>query len=281
MPALRAALTLLAAIFAVGGAEAAVISGVCPDGSMFIVKKHEDIPCEQAKLVEPNEMPPLRPQFLPRPYGWQVFQQQQDPNNPYNLVDSARKVRGEETEPEVEPAPRTLGGGPPGPRTAPEPPLPPVAAAPPRPAHIELSAEERRDLALLVELSQQRAPATFSAAGDAALDVGLAHSRAFETRIREFFRARGDALDGPVVVFHARASGPASFHGNFTFAQSHEAFHPDPGDPRQLGLLEGSFGALASGQAVLGYAVLPTSVDLGQPLDVYWNDRRLATTLRP
>jgi carbon-monoxide dehydrogenase large subunit len=31
--------------------------------------------------------------MLPRPYAWEVFNQQQNPNNPYNLIDAARQVR--------------------------------------------------------------------------------------------------------------------------------------------------------------------------------------------
>ena len=38
-------------------------------------------------------MPPIRPAYLPRPHAWQVYQSQQDPNNPYNLIDRAREVR--------------------------------------------------------------------------------------------------------------------------------------------------------------------------------------------
>ena len=32
-------------------------------------------------------MPPIKPQNLPRPYGWEKFHRQNDPNNPYNLVE--------------------------------------------------------------------------------------------------------------------------------------------------------------------------------------------------
>ena len=58
------------------------IIGFCPDGSMFIVPRAELIPCRDAKLVEPDEVPPLRAQFLPRPYAWEVHQRRNDPNNP-------------------------------------------------------------------------------------------------------------------------------------------------------------------------------------------------------
>jgi len=47
-----------------------------------------------------------------------------------------------------------------------------------------------------------------------------------------------------------------------------------------MGLIDGSLGPLAAGGAVLGYVVLPADVDVAQPMDVYWNDRRLVATLR-
>ena len=73
------------------GAEA--ITGVCPDGSIFIVKNAKYIPCKAAKLVEPDEVPPIRPEYLPQPYAWKVYNESQNPNNPYNLIDAARAVR--------------------------------------------------------------------------------------------------------------------------------------------------------------------------------------------
>ena len=66
---------------------------MCPDGSIFVVQRPESIPCANAKQVEPGEVPPLKPELLPRPYAWEVFNQQQNPNNPYNLIDAARQVR--------------------------------------------------------------------------------------------------------------------------------------------------------------------------------------------
>jgi hypothetical protein len=276
--ALGGSLALLLAL-GIAADAAASLTGVCPDGSMFIVKQAADIPCARAKLVEPDELPPVRPEFLPRPYGWQVFQEEQDPNNPYNLIDAARKIRGEGAAPEEPPAP--LAG-----TSAPA--LPEVSAPPPPPAtrlpaRLELTPEEKRDLALIVELTQQRAPASFGGAssGDQGLVVRLAWSSAFDARLRAFFAERGEPLEGSAVLFTAEALAPAEFHPNFTFAQGHAAFHPEPGDARRIGLLDGGFGALAAGERVLGYAVLPGHVDLGQPLDVYWNDRRLVATLRP
>ncbi len=268
----------LAAIALLADPAGATISGVCPDGSIFIVQREADIPCAAAKQVEPDEVPPIKPEFLPRPYAWEVFQQQQDPNNPYNLVDKAREVRAGQIEPED-------AAGQPGvepPRSAP-PPAPPVSAAPPAPAQLALSPQEKRDLALIVELTQERVPATFeraSSGGAPTLVVRLAHSRAFEARLHGFWAERGEPPPGPVVLFSAEAAAPGAFWANFTFAQGHTAFHANPDDPRQMGLIDGSLGPLAAGDAVLGYVVLPADVDVAQPMDVYWNDRRLAATLR-
>jgi hypothetical protein len=271
------------------GPAGATISGVCPDGSIFIVQREADIPCSAAKRVAPEEMPPIKPEFLPRPYAWEVYQQQQDPNNPYNLVDKAREVRAGQLEPEDPSNPQ--GAEPP--QNAPPPVLssappsqaaPPVSAAPPAPAQLALSPEEKRDLALIVELSQERVPATFegSFSGDApALVVRLAHSRAFEARLHGFWADRGGPAAGSVVLFSVEAAAPGAFWANFTFTQGHAAFHANRDDPRQLGLIDGSLGPLAAGDAVLGYVVLPGDVDVTQPMDVYWNDRRLVATLRP
>jgi hypothetical protein len=268
------------------GPAGATISGVCPDGSIFIVQREADIPCSASKQVAPDEMPPIKPEFLPRPYAWEVFQQQQDPNNPYNLVDKAREVRAGELEPEDvsgPPGAEQPQGAPPPALSSTPPPVPPVSAPPPAPAQLVLSPEEKRDLALIVELTQERVPAAFdraSSGGAPTLVVRLAHSRAFEARLHGFWAERGEPPVGPVVLFSVEAIAPGAFWANFTFAQGHTAFHATPDDPQQMGLIDGSLGVLAAGDAVLGYVVLPADVDLAQPMDVYWNDRRLVATLR-
>lgn len=260
------------------------ITGVCPDGSMFIVKRAADIPCDAALEVAPQEMPPIRPEYLPRPYGWQVFQERQDPNNPYNLVEAARRIR--------ESGAPTLYGDSQAGQPPPEPEVaPPVSAAPPlrtarrepvepRPSSardLGLSEGEIRDLILIVELGQSRAPATFASEGSEAVVLRLARSEAFATRMQQ---ARGAAL-GPVLLFTAVAERAGTFHPHLTFVQGHQAFQVNPDDPSQLGILHGAPGPLEVAQAVLGYVVLPSSLDLGQPMDVYWNDRMLRATLAP
>jgi hypothetical protein len=184
------------------------------------------------------------------------------------------------------PPPEGAGENAPAPAPPPERASTPEPAPPPpqpREVALALSAGEKRDLALLVELSQERAPATLAqdADGKRALVLRFAHSRAFEARVHAAAQAAGRPARGSVVLWSAEAAAPASFHANLTFAQAHTAFHPEHGDPAQFGVLEGAPGALAAGERVLGYVVLPAELDATQPLDVYWDDRRLVTTLRP
>jgi hypothetical protein len=268
-----------------GAAEnaGASITGVCPDGSIFVVQSPEQVPCSDAKQVEPGDLPPIKPELLPRPYAWEVFNQQQNPNNPYNLIDAARQVRearaaeaaGRELPEPPAPSPESDVSAPPPSRPAP--------ARDAGPIDLGLSDQEARDLALIVDLSQQRAPASLvQGDGDAsALTLRVAPSASFEARLRDAWAARGRSIQGPVLLFTVSAAAPASFHPNFTFVQGHQAFHPDAEDPSELGWIRGGVGALSPGSDLLGYVVLPEQVELAQPLDIYWDDRQITATLRP
>ena len=263
--------TLLACLVAgpIAHAESARagLIGFCPDGSMFIVPRAELIPCSDAKLVEADEVPPLRAQFLPRPYAWELHQKRNDPNNPYNLIDAARQARtlrgGESPEPRPS-SDRAVARTSPSVTTPAPPPLPPVAAAPPRPRSLDLafSEQELRDLALIVDLAQERAPATFAAEGGAGPTLRLARSAAFESRLRDASARTGRILAGPVLLFSATSSQLRAFHPNLTFVQGHQAFHPDIADPSQLGVIRGRIGTIAPDEPLLGYAVLPEHLDL-------------------
>jgi hypothetical protein len=279
-----------ALLLAASHASASAISGVCPDGSIFIVQQVEAIPCRDAKRVDPGDIPPLKPEFLPRPYGWEVFNRETNPNNPYNLIDVGR---GGAPAPGVG-APPQAAGAPPAPQAslapapiAPAPPAvaPAVAAAPPGAAALALSLSPREveDLAAIVEVMQERAPATFVQRDDAgrAAQLRLARSAAFEARVARALAERGTPAPGPVVVFHLVADAPTSFWGNLTFVQGHVAHHPDPADPAQFGVVDGRLGELAAGERVLGYVVLSAGADTARPLDVYWDDRLLTATLTP
>jgi hypothetical protein len=292
--------TVLLCALAAAVAEAS-ITGVCPDGSIYIVPRAELIPCRDSKQVDPNEVPPLKSEMLPRPYGWEVFNRRNDPNNPYNLIDAGRAVRGESPAPtpeqarvaptsEIQPGAESEPDAPESrQRARAATPLPPVSARSPAhagvgPSELGLGPEEVRDLALIVEYSQQRAPATLVRGEDGdppGLVVRLAQSHSFEARLRDAALRVGTAVRGPVVLFSAIAAKEEAFYANLTFVQGHMAFHPNRDQSGELGLIEGRLGRLPPNGVVLGYVVLPEHMDLSQPMDIYWNDRQVTATLRP
>lgn len=286
----RASLVSLAAALvssALLTSEAGAISGVCPDGSIYIVQRSASIPCRDSKQVEPGDIPPIKPEFLPRPYGWEVFNRETDPNNPYNLVETAPLAPlapPPEAPREAKPQP-----APPEPERSPQvaPTVDTLARAAPQRApqglELGLSANDLQNLLAIIEISQDRAPATFVQRDDdgpRGVMLQLAHSEVFSSRVANAL-SRRSAPTGLAVAFHAQASESGSFFGNLTFVQGHMAFHPDESDPAQFGLLMGQLGRLAPGDAVLGYAVLPTSLDLTRPVDVYWDDQLFTARLSP
>jgi hypothetical protein len=268
---------------------ARTITGVCPDGSIYIVQRAESIPCRNSKQVEPSDVPPINPEYLPRPYGWERFNQETDPNNPYNLVDSVRNERGA-------PAPdrgdqallnamnQALSVRQRSNAQAPAPPH--VSASPPvaRGLSLGLGPGEIQDLMMIVQIMQSYAPAAGvvrDIGGDALRTVSVARSASFESRVHSELRRQGIPAVGPVVLFVVDAASASAFYGNFTFVQGHIAFHPETSNPAQFGMLIGELGELRVGEPALGYAVLPDHVDLAQSLDIYWNDVRITATLRP
>lgn len=271
-------------------ARAETITGVCPDGSIFIVQRASSVPCRDAKLVAPSDVPPMRPEFLPRPYGWDVFQRETNPNNPYNQVRNGNAAPQAATAPApqsapapapVQPAPESAAVA-----GAPVPTPPQVASAPPRSAALDLalSPDEVEQLGGIVEAWQEHAPATLVRPGSSApqgMLLRVARSAALEARVAEALARSGAGAHGPVLAFQVKAVEPGDFFGNLTFVQGHVAFHPDASDARQFGLLSGAQGPLAAGQSVLGYVVLPPHVDLSSPLDLYWDDRRISATFQP
>ena len=291
--ATRRMLMLLVVVLLIAASDAAraSITGVCPDGSIFIVQHASAIPCSAHKRVEPEDVPPIKPEYLPRPYAWEVFNRQQDPNNPYNLIDEARKVREagqagaagrDDARDEARTSPRVERA---------QSPAPPVAEAPTRTAMVDpqiappdpspdlgLSDQEVQNLFLIVHLAQRRAPATFEAEVGRAVTVRLAQSSSFVPRLRN---ARRDLPNGPVLLFAAVADETSAFHANLTFVQGHEAFQPDRADPDQLGVIRGRLGTLEADEGVIGYVVLPERMDTQKPIEIYWNDRQLTATLQP
>jgi hypothetical protein len=246
---------------------AAAITGVCPDGSVFVVQHEAQIPCREAREVEPHEVPPLRPEYLSSPYTWNIWKDQQDPNNPYNLVDAVRRMREMQIPGATDAAPG-VSSGPPGGAAARE---------NTSPLDLGLGDEELRNLFLIVELSQEQTPVSFArdtADGRGVFRVAFAHSQAFEVRLQEAWASRGGLGGSRVLLFTGVSKQPAELHPNFTFVQGHLSYQPDPTNPRQLGVLQGRVGPLEANEVVLGYVVLPETIDLGGEMDVYWDDRR-------
>jgi hypothetical protein len=282
-------LVLVAVCVSAASAGSASVTGVCPDGSMFIVQRAESIPCRNAKAVEPIDVPPMKPEYLPRPYGWEVFHRKNDPNNPYNLI---------QQQPPEPPAP--VHRGPDGrndPRLSREQPVnqarvpdrsnlqsgsAPVGRSEGRidGSALDLGDAEVEDLAMIVELSQRGTPASFPDDGSQGR-VQFARSLAFEGRMREHLAGRGHASGGPVVLFVADADSGGAFYGNLTFVQNGIAFHPSNQNPDELGVIRGRLGPIENGSSVLGYVVLPERLDPSHPIDVYWNDRELTATFQP
>jgi hypothetical protein len=270
-------------------AKAESITGVCPDGSVFIVQNPAQIPCRAAKEVDPLEIPPIRPHYLPNPYTWQVYNQLQDPNNPYNLIDSARQIRAmQQQQAAPESAPEDLSGGAAGSGwdegnggtpavSAPPPQM--ASREPVGPLDLGLGDQELRDLYQIVELSQESTPAAFerrTADGKGVIRLSLARSTAFQSRLVNAWSSRGGLGASQVLLFTAVSKQAENFHPNLTFVQDHLTFQPDDENPRQLGILQGRLGALQPDEVVLGYVILPETLRVDQPLDVFWDDRRIA-----
>ena len=291
MPKLRGftfPFAVLAVALASEPATSAAITGLCPDGSVFIVQEQTAIPCRGAKLVTPDEVPPMRPEYLPSPYTWQVYNESRSPNNPYNLIDAARQIRAMDNggdpataPPAVSGSPPAVSAGPPGVSGgAPTEEVPrPVSLETIAPLDLGLADQELRDLFQIVQLSQEYTPASFAretADGRGIFAVSLAHSGAFENRLREVWASRGGLADGRVLLFTALSKQPEEFFANFTFVQDHLTFQPDAASARQIGILQGRLGPLQANELVLGYVVLPDQIDLSAQLDIYWNDRRIS-----
>lgn len=270
--ALAAGLFLLPTL----SAPAIALTGICPDGSVFIARDGTPPPCARAKEVEPSDVPPLRPDYLPQPHTWRVYQELENPNNPYNLIDSVREIQALH-----EPGDAPLGAAAAGVGAAPRDvaSAPPPAAAPVGPLDLGLRDTDLRDLYSLVELSQEVTPAAFerrTANGSGVFRVALARSRAFEQQLADAWDSRGGLGGNHVLVFTAVSKQAEPFHANLTFVQSHLTFQPDADNPRQLGILQGRLGDLEADEVVLGYVILPDSIAVSEPMDVYWNDRRIS-----
>jgi hypothetical protein len=278
-------LLLLTLPGAPGRAES--FAGLCPDGSAFVVARREDAPCRDPKFVDASDMPPLRPQYIPRSQAWQLNRQARDENNPYNLVDrregvvqnlgtkAAEKPSVAASATAGTPATGGLAAGL-GAQAARAPALP-LENGP----AFALSEDELRDLARLIVLRQQVAPAELTVEdvrGRPQLLLRYAYSPSFEERA---LAALGlDKARSRVLLFSVRSEAEVEFFPNFSVIQDGVSARPEPGRRSELGFVLGAPGKMAAGLVSIGYMVLPARVDPGRPLDLWWNDRKLGAVLR-
>src|SRR5262245_59848854 len=175
----RTALSIgaLCALLAQPASADSTLSGVCPDGSFFVVQSREAVPCANPHFAEPDQLPPVRPYLLPRPYTWYVDQEARNPNNPYNLVETAQRIR-DARQGVAAPGEANATKTAPAPTTAPAPAPTPVGSPP-----LSLADDELRDLVRLIALRQQDSPALIvvKAQGNVSLRIALAYSASFES----------------------------------------------------------------------------------------------------
>jgi hypothetical protein len=260
------------------------LSGVCPDGSIFVVQSRGSVPCSNPRFVDSADLPPLRPHLLPRPYTWYVDQEARNPNNPYNLVDAAEKIRaarlGSKPESESDRAAQAPPLSAPERNAALRPPTPEPPV--PTPAVLQLPDDELRDLVRLIGLRQADSPAQLEIAdarGDERMRIQLAYSAAFEAYALSTLGR--DPAANHVIVFASLAESDTQFQPNFFVVQNGRTFRPDPTSPSELGFLLGEAGKLPAGELAVGYLVVPASFDPQAAIELFWNDRSIETVLAP
>ncbi|MBM4334552.1 MAG: hypothetical protein FJ108_01380 [Deltaproteobacteria bacterium] len=258
------------------------LSGVCPDGSVFVVQSRSSVPCANPRFVDAADLPPLRPHLLPRPYTWYVDQETRNPNNPYNLVEAAEKIRAARlgTTPGAESAQAAPSQPAPaiGAVARPAPPTPPPPAA----AELRLADDELRDLVRLIGLRQADSPAQLEisdARGDARMRIQLAYSASFESWALASLGL--DPSASHVFVFATLAESDTEFQPNFFVVQGGRTYRPDPTRPSEIGFLLGESGALPAGELAVGYLVVPASFEPHAAIELFWNDRSVETVLAP
>ena len=244
-----AAFTLLAAALP---STARALIATCADGSVVFAKKWQDVRCTGAVEVAPNDVPQFG--FVPRDRAAE--------RRAFNRQHEATRERDLEAQlaalPAVSAQARPAGAA-----------LPLVA----------LSAAEYRDLVHLVSLSQERAEVAIEG-GAPPVQIRLAHSRAFEARLRTDFAARGSSAPGPILLFSVEPSAVGLGTTPPSFAQRGVTFRPQPMDPSQLGWIAGGGAAPGRSAPRLGYVALPAGFDLTRPLVVFWGDAVAAAWLR-
>jgi hypothetical protein len=232
--------------------SARALIAACADGSVVFAKRWEDVRCSGAVEVAPEDVPQFG--YVPRDRSAE--------RRAFSREHEAMRERDLEAQLAALPA-RAIQAR----RSAPALPL------------VALSAAEYRDLARLVALSRERAAVAIER-GAAPVQIRLAHSRAFEERLRADLVARGSSAPGPVLLFSVEPTAGSLGAMPPSFAQRGVTFRPQPMDPSQLGWIAGADAAPDRSAPRLGYVALPADFDLARPLVVFWGDAVAAAWLR-
>ena len=260
LPSAGLAVCLVAAALLATPLPSHALVANCEDGSVVLAKRREDVRCSGATLVEPGAAPRLGP-----------------PRGPdASFRHEARKLRELARERDLETQiERALAVERAQPRLAPSPPA--------EPTRFELGTKEHDALARFIELSQQRARAAVAhtRSDTGAARMRIAHSPAFETRLRGSPAARAIAGAGAVLVFALDSDGPTRDAARLSFAQRGTTFRPQASAASHLGWIVREGEEPLRGTSRLGYVVLPVGFDLERPLVVFWGDAVAAVKLGP
>jgi hypothetical protein len=251
----------------------AVITAACPDGSIVRAKKWIDVHCAGAVEVALDDATPVGSGVRARSIAWENFLRDQE----------AMRRAGQQALIDVghvsNQPPAGLADRPRQTRTRDVSSLRPLTPE----YSLALTSDERRDLGLLVDLSQRDTPAILEYIRDGATVAVLqiAYSRAFEAKLRAHQTGVGSLPAGPVLVFSLEPGHAADLATRLAFSQRGAGFRPSAGDPREFSWIHNGEAKTGVGTRRLGYIVLPAFYELSRPLVVFWGDAVVATTLRP
>lgn len=274
---------------AIPAAARAGVVAVCADGSIMIAKKWADVNCAGAIEVAPDDVPPIGSGIRPRSIAWANFLGEQEAmrRESERVRTRANRVSGRSPavptvrEESLDPTRAYRNDNANGNKRALSGDLARHPSAAMR-ASFTLTADERRDLALLVDLSQRDTPAIlkFTQNGVTTASLKIAHSRAFEAKLRAHQRTASARHLGTVLVFSLEPGNADAMDTSLSFVQGGPSFRPNARNSREFGWIDDVDAATGQATTRLGYIVLPESFEVSRPLAVFWGDAVMGATLR-
>jgi hypothetical protein len=277
-PYLSRRLRLLAGLGAIGlaalvPADSPALVANCEDGSVVLASRWEDVHCAGAVEVAPGETARLGEARRLDVPDWRKARRQHEAQRELDLetqIERAhtalrleRETRRQQRE-TLRPRRETLQQA-----------LPELEAT-----RFELSKPEYDALSRFIELRQEFAVADIARGAAGPARMRLAHSQAFEAKLRVRLVAAGRDGAGIVLVFSLAPQG-AQLGDPPHFAQRGSTFRPQSPDPAQLGRIIRKGAPEDEAGARLGYVVLPAGFELGRPLVLFWGDAIAVAQLLP